>query len=97
MSSNETIKQAVMAGLGISFVSLHTIGLEADHGLLRVLRVEKTPVMRLWHVVNLSNRTMSLAAEAFRYFILERAHGILSEMFPLFQYPLEEAPKPRTQ
>jgi DNA-binding transcriptional LysR family regulator len=97
MSSNETIKQAVMAGLGISFVSLHTIGLEAHHGVLKVLRVEKTPVMRLWHVVNLSNRTMSLAAEAFRYFILERANELMNEMFPLFRYPPEEGmvPGPR--
>lgn len=85
MSSNETIKQAVMAGLGISFVSLHTIGLESHHGVLKVLRVEKTPVMRLWHVVNLSNRTLSLAAEAFRYFMLERANTLMDEMFPQFR------------
>ena len=85
MSSNETIKQAVMAGLGISFVSLHTIGLESHHGVLKVLRVEKTPVMRLWHVVNLSNRTLSLAAEAFRYFMLERANALIDEMFPQFR------------
>jgi hypothetical protein len=50
--------------------------------------------MRLWHVVNLSNRTMSLAAEAFRYFILERANEIMNEMFPLFRYPPEEAVAP---
>ena len=35
MSSNETIKQAVMAGMGLSFLSLHTIGLEVRSGLLR--------------------------------------------------------------
>jgi len=37
MASNETIKQAVIAGLGISFVSLHTVGLEIEHGQLVVL------------------------------------------------------------
>jgi DNA-binding transcriptional LysR family regulator len=81
MSSNETIKQAVMAGLGISFVSLHTIALELSHGVLKVLPVQDTPVMRLWHVVNLTNRTLSLAAEAFRYFMLERGNALLEEMF----------------
>ena len=46
MSSNETIKQAVIAGMGISFLSLHTIGLEVRSGLMHVLAVEGTPVMR---------------------------------------------------
>jgi DNA-binding transcriptional LysR family regulator len=85
MSSNETIKQAVMAGLGISFVSLHTIGLELRHGVLRILPVQDTPVMRLWHVVNLTNRTLSLAAEAFRYFMLEKGNALLEEMFSPLQ------------
>ena len=73
MSSNETIKQAVMAGLGLSFVSLHTIGLEVGNRLLHVLEVEDTPVMRVWNVVRLHSKVLSPAAEAFRYFMLE--HG----------------------
>ncbi len=73
MSSNETIKQAVMAGMGLSFVSLHTIGLEVNNALLHVLEIEGTPVMRVWNVVHLHSKVLSPAAEAFRYFILE--HG----------------------
>lgn len=73
MSSNETIKQAVMAGLGLSFLSLHTIGLELRSGLLRRLRIAGTPVMRVWNVVHLQSKLLSPAAEAFRYFMLE--HG----------------------
>jgi DNA-binding transcriptional LysR family regulator len=73
MSSNETIKQAVMAGLGLSFLSLHTMGLELRSGLLYLLDIADTPVMRSWNVVNLAARMLSPAAEAFRYFILE--HG----------------------
>ncbi|MGH8832044.1 MAG: LysR substrate-binding domain-containing protein, partial [Polaromonas sp.] len=52
MSSNEAIKQAVMAGMGVSLLSLHTIGLELDHGLIAAPEVEGLPVMRRWHVVN---------------------------------------------
>lgn len=81
MSNNETIKQAVMAGLGLSFVSLHTIGLELSHGVLKILPVNDTPVMRVWNVVNLNNRTLSLAAEAFRYFVLEKANELIDKMF----------------
>jgi DNA-binding transcriptional LysR family regulator len=73
MPSNESIKQAVIAGMGISFLSLHTVGLELRNGLMRVLPVEGTPLMRAWHVVHLASKVLSPAAEAFRYFILE--HG----------------------
>ncbi len=82
MSSNETIKQAVIAGLGISFVSLHTVGLEIEHGQLTVLDVEDTPVLRAWHVVSLTQRNLSSAAEAFRYFMLERGAQLLDQQFP---------------
>ena len=77
MSSNETIKQAVMAGMGLSFLSLHTIGLELRSGLLHVLDVEHTPLMRMWYVVHLQAKLLSPAAEAFRYFIIERGEAHL--------------------
>ncbi|MGA0817024.1 MAG: LysR substrate-binding domain-containing protein [Burkholderiaceae bacterium] len=83
MSSNETIKQAVMAGLGISFTSLHTVGLEMEHNKLAVLDVEQTPVTRIWHVVNLTGKNLSLPAEAFRYFVLEQGNELMTQMFPL--------------
>ncbi len=73
MASNETIKQAVIAGMGLSFLSLHTVGLEVRSGLLGILEVEATPVMRTWNIVRLQSKVLSPAAEAFRYFII--AHG----------------------
>ncbi|MEY2683933.1 MAG: hypothetical protein RJA09_1077, partial [Pseudomonadota bacterium] len=81
MSSNETIKQAVMAGMGISFLSLHTIGLELEHGLIATLDVEGTPVIRAWNVVHTLSKLLSPAAEAFRYFMLERAEGHLATKY----------------
>ncbi len=79
MSSNETIKQAVMAGMGISFLSLHTIGLELKTGLLVVVPIEDTPVVRTWNIVHLRSRVLSPAAEAFRYFMLEHAEAHLAQ------------------
>jgi DNA-binding transcriptional LysR family regulator len=73
MSSNESVKQAVMAGMGLGFLSLHTIGLEARSGLIRVLDIEGSPVMRTWNIVRLQSKLLSPAAEAFRYFVIE--HG----------------------
>ncbi len=77
MSSNETIKQAVMAGMGLAFLSLHTIGLELRAGLLMLVDVDGAPVMRSWNVVHLLSKLLSPAAEAFRYFILEEGEAYL--------------------
>lgn len=79
MPSNETIKQAVMADMGVSFLSVHTMGLELNAGVLRVLDVDGLPIVRRWHVVNMRAKLLSPAAEAFRYFILEHAQPLLQE------------------
>lgn len=79
MGSNETIKQAVMAGMGVSFLSLHTIGLELRNNLLSLLDVSGTPLIRSWNLVQLHSKVLSPAAEAFRYFVLERARDFLLE------------------
>ena len=94
MSSNESIKQAVMAGMGVSLLSLHTIGLELDHGLIAAPEVEGLPVMRRWHVVNNLAKTLSPAAEAFRYFILERGEAFLAQQFG--RHDVSRAQQPRT-
>lgn len=82
MSSNEAIKQAVMAGMGISLLSLHTLGLELAHGLIARPEVEGLPVMRRWHVVHSAGKVLSPAAEAFRYFVLEEGEQYLAANFP---------------
>jgi DNA-binding transcriptional LysR family regulator len=81
MSSNETIKQAVIANLGISFASLHTIGSEIANKQIAILDIQDTPIIRTWHVVALTKRNASQAAEAFRYFILEKGGEVLKKMF----------------
>jgi len=81
MTSNETIKQAVMAGMGVSFLSLHTIGLERRAGLLAVPDIEGLPVLKRWYVVNNLSKTLSPAAEAFRYFILEEGERFLAKEY----------------
>mgnify|MGYP000739976114 CR=1 FL=1 len=96
MSSNETIKQAVMAGMGLSLLSLHTIGLELKSGLLCVLDIEDTPLMRMWNIVRLQAKTLSPAAEAFRYFMLE--HGeehLLAHDAPLLAHLTSGRRQPR--
>ncbi len=71
MGSNETIKQSVMAGLGIAFLSLHTATEELTHGRLILLNAPQLPIMRHWFLVNLVTRPQSTAT-------LEIARNILA-------------------
>ena len=82
MNSTEAIKQAVMAGLGVSLLSLHTIGLEWRHGLIAAPPVQGLPLMRRWHVVCTAGKLLSPAAEALRYFVLEQGEAALAGLFP---------------
>lgn len=79
VSSNETIKQSVMAGMGVSFISSHTVGLELAAGKLVLLDVVGMPVMRDWYAIHLHAKTLSPIAAAFRGFLLERGAGIVHE------------------
>lgn len=63
MDSNETIKQAVMAGLGIAFLSLHTVVTELRHDLLTLLVTPNAPVERHWFLVRVSDRPLEPAAQ----------------------------------
>lgn len=64
MDSNETIKQAVIAGLGIAMLSLHTVDEELHSGRLRTLRGRGLPVIRQWYLVHLAETPLSAAAAA---------------------------------
>ena len=81
MPSNEAIKQAVMAGMGVSLLSLHTIGLEWQSGLIAAPTVEGLPLMRRWNIVNRAAKQLSPSAEAFRYFVLGHGEAHLAAMF----------------
>ena len=72
MGSNETIKQAVMAGLGIAFISVHTIALEVDTGRLVILDVAGMPIRRQWFAVIRSDRAISPAMATFHDFLMRK-------------------------
>jgi len=77
LDSNETIKQAVMAGLGVSLLSLHALSLELRVGEIAVLDVLGLPMQRIWHLVQLRRRRLSPSAEAFRHFLIEQTQIVL--------------------
>jgi len=78
LGSSEAIKQAVLGGLGIAVLSLHSMRVEQDAGKLVILDVAGFPIKRRWYAVHLKGKKLSLAAQSFLDFILEEGHRVLS-------------------
>ena len=78
--SNETIKQSVMAGLGISFLSAHAVSRELQDGLLIALDVVGMPRMRQWFVVRQHDKRMMPAAIKFYEFMLNNGQDFLPKI-----------------
>ncbi len=76
MSSNEAIKQAVEAGLGLGLVSIHTLELELETGRLVILDVEDFPIFRHWYVVYRKGKRLAPIAQAFRQFVHKEAQAL---------------------
>jgi len=77
ISSNETIKQSVMAGLGISFLSAHAVSRELEDELLVALDVVGLPRIRQWYVVRQHDKRMMPAAIKFYEFMLNNGKQYL--------------------
>jgi len=76
MTSNEAIKQAVGAGLGLGIVSIHTLALELETQRLVVLNIKELPILRHWYLVHRHGKRLSPVAEAFRQYVLANADSI---------------------
>jgi LysR family transcriptional regulator, low CO2-responsive transcriptional regulator len=82
MDSNETIKQAVMAGLGIAFISGHTVATEIEQGRLVALEILGLPVVRNWYVVYPRDRHLLPPALALLDFLSNEAAQFLPGYSP---------------
>ena len=65
LSSNESIKQLCIAGLGPAYLSLQSCLLEIRAGLLSVLPMANNPMNRRWNVVHLEHKPLSHVASVF--------------------------------
>ncbi len=73
LNTNEAIKQAVQAGLGLGVVSAQTIELELETRRLVILAVEGFPLIRRWYIVHRCEKRLSAAALAFRELLLAQS------------------------
>jgi len=76
LGSGEAIKQAVIAGLGISVVSMHSLRLELNSGLFVILDVEHFPLTRKWYAVHHKQKKLSNTASHFLDYILTEGQQI---------------------
>lgn len=81
MSSNENIKQAVIANMGLAVISRHTLSLELDAGRLVELDVQGMPEMRSWRVVCLRGKALNGIGLKFWEFVESRGPGFMKELF----------------
>lgn len=82
VSSNEAIKQAVQAGLGLGLLSQDTVEMELALGRLVILDVAHFPILRHWYVVNRVGKRLSVVANAFKAFLMEEAAELLHKRKP---------------
>jgi DNA-binding transcriptional LysR family regulator len=83
LGSAEAIKQGVMAGLGISALSLHNLRLEVAAGQIVVLKVEGFPLRRRWNVVHRKGKKLSHAASSFIEFLQSEGQHLVNEAMPV--------------
>ena len=82
IKSTETIKQAVIAGMGIGFLSAHTISQEIRSGSLKLLDVRGFPLMLNWYVVHRQHKRLPPVALAFKDFLLSEGASLIALMTP---------------
>jgi DNA-binding transcriptional LysR family regulator len=78
--STETIKQAVVAGFGVAFLSAHTISLDLQAGNLVVLDVQGFPAMLNWYLVHNRTKRLPPVATAFKDFLLREGAPLIEQL-----------------
>ena len=71
INSNEAIVEAVQAGLGIGFVSKHSVSLQLKNNIIKQLDVAPFPIIRQWHIVHHAEAELSPIARRFKQFVIE--------------------------
>ncbi len=77
MPSNETIKQAVMAGMGLSFLSMRTVRHELATGHIAIVDIQDMPPAGHWYVTHLKQKKLSPAARSFKEFLIEQGGPLM--------------------
>ncbi len=97
LGSNEAIKHAIVGGLGISVLSLHTLTLEGVQGPVAILNVKGFPILRHWYLVYPKGKELSLVARTFLDFAVEhgpRLRERMESMWPVLRQTFRSSKAP---
>ena len=75
INSNEAIVEAVQAGLGIGFVSMHSVNLQLKNQIIKQLNVEPFPIVRQWHIVHHAEAELTPIARRFKKFVIDNTQA----------------------
>tara|TARA_B110000259_G_scaffold44425_1_gene51496 strand:+ start:1419 stop:2339 length:921 start_codon:yes stop_codon:yes gene_type:complete len=81
LTSNEAVKQAVIAGLGISIVPVIGIKNELQSGDLQIIKVKDLPIQTNWNLIWLKSKNLSSVAKAFKQHIEKNKENIIKNKF----------------
>jgi DNA-binding transcriptional LysR family regulator len=85
LTSNEAVKQAVIAGLGYSVMPLIGIRNELENGQLQLIPVENFPIKSVWSLIWLSHKKMSPVAGMYLEYVKQQKGAIIQERFNWFE------------
>jgi DNA-binding transcriptional LysR family regulator len=81
LTSTEAVKQAVMAGLGVSVLSLYSMHFELQEGFIKIIPAQGFPLQTQWRLVWLKRKSLSPVAKAYLNHLRENIAGVISQYF----------------
>lgn len=81
LTSNEAVKQAVIAGLGISIMPIIGMNNALQKGDLRILKIKNLPIETNWNLIWLKTKNLSRVAKAFKNHVIENKEIIIKDQF----------------
>jgi len=85
LTSNEAVKQAVIAGLGYSIMPLIGIKNELNNGSLQIIPVKGFPIKSVWNLIWLKEKNLSPVASAFLQYVRKEKNNIIKQKFEWFE------------
>jgi len=83
LTSNEAVKQAVMAGLGLSIMPIIGIRNEIESGLLHIIPMKALPIQTTWRLIWLKEKKLSPIAESYLNYLANEKDNIINKYFTL--------------
>ena len=81
LTSNEAVKQAVIAGLGLSIMPLIGLKNELENKTIKIIPVKNLPIITNWTLIWLKGKKLSPTAAAFLKFVSEEKENIIKNHF----------------